>query len=311
MTKNDSFTKKSYEWLENICNTRLYEIYSRNIVDAYLRMQQELKIIKQQGSAPLFRIAYDIIDKTNIKRDEYFLGGYSASSIVLYLLNISDMDPLTAKPRLYSFFCFGINGEIRFSIDLFLATKAYRKVSEYIKMYSCELKLEYKYYDDAKLRAISINTSRNNDYKLEIGFNPISKRTLCNNVFKGEIFDLIKPATFEEKVKCYGLNLNKKYTWDKSAKQLYLSGKMSFNKLTAYREDVFEFLLKHHVDIENAFEISQYVGKGLVQIKGWEPKMVDVMKKAKIPSWYLDSISKLIFLPSRAHAMSLISFMEK
>ena len=225
-------------------------------------------------------------------------------------------------------------------------------------MYSCEVKLEYKYFDDEKLRAISINTSRNNDYKLEIGFNPISKRTLCNNVFKGEIFDLIKPATFEEKVKCYGLNLNKKYTWDKSAKQLYLSGQMSFNKLTAYREDVFEFLLKHHpllkedgnlVDpITKASEfnerierfrneyvkmlekeyvkmlqivqnelykfslvISQYVGKGLVQIKGWEPKLFDVMKKAKIPSWYLDSISKLIFLPSRAHAMSLISFMEK
>jgi DNA polymerase III alpha subunit (gram-positive type) len=125
-------------------------------------------------------------------------------------------------------------------------------------------------------------------------------------MYKGEAFELVRPRTNEERIKCLGLTHNAKWTWDENAKLLYLSGDVPLNLLISHREDVFEYMIEHGIEKSLAYNIAEYVRKGKALKNGWETGMLEIMQRAKIPLWYLESCSKNTYLFPRAHDMAFL-----
>lgn len=86
--------QKDYELLQELCERNLLYRYpnpSQKILD---RIENELSIIKQQGFMSYFLINWDICKYARSKGYFYVGRGSGANSIVAYLLNITDVDPI-------------------------------------------------------------------------------------------------------------------------------------------------------------------------------------------------------------------------
>lgn len=86
------------EYLEKLCLERLKEYYPDPSSQAFYRMKYELQIINQMGFAGYFLIVRDIVQFA--KQNDIPVGpgkGSAAGSLVSYLLNITEVDPLKFK----------------------------------------------------------------------------------------------------------------------------------------------------------------------------------------------------------------------
>ncbi len=308
MFKKDSYTEKAYKRLKHICDTRIYDRYKENTVNAYSRMEWELSCIRKQGSAPLFMVAFDALASLGARSEDYCPMGALAASLISYLLDFSNIDPLDSVPSLYPEFCYGLFGEKTPTIELCVLPEIYRGLVRYFKDYDTEARIEYRHYDNGKLFGIRIEDSEVkdeiDDYDLRFSFHPISsKKRIRKSLYQGESFEIIHPRTYEERIKCLGFTHNSKWTWDENAKLLYLSGNTPLNLLIAHREDVFEYMMEHGIGKNLSYRIAEYVRKGRALRKGWESGMLEAMQKAGIPLWYMESCLKINYLFPRAHDM--------
>lgn len=88
------------EVLQEFCYKREHEIYGMKLPDIVeSRIEMEIGEIKENGFAPLYMIAYEIVKKSN--EAGYIVGsrGTSGASLVSFLLGISETNPLPAHYR--------------------------------------------------------------------------------------------------------------------------------------------------------------------------------------------------------------------
>lgn len=52
----------------------------------------------------------------------------------------------------------------------------------------------------------------------------------------------------------------------------------SLDEVIADREDIYEYLSEMGIDERRAFDIAEYVRKGLVSSKGWKPNMYKLLR---------------------------------
>ncbi|GAA4810954.1 DNA polymerase III subunit alpha [Litoribaculum gwangyangense] len=86
--------EEDYELLVKLCEDNLYKRYSRPDKKVRIRLERELKTIRQMNFVSYFLINYDIVSYS--KRMEYVhVGrGSGANSIVAYIIGITDVDPI-------------------------------------------------------------------------------------------------------------------------------------------------------------------------------------------------------------------------
>lgn len=87
-------TKKDFELISRLCRDGLQYRYpnpTKNITD---RVQKELEIIQQKDFISYFLINWDIVRYARSKNYFYVGRGSGANSIVAYLLQITDVDPI-------------------------------------------------------------------------------------------------------------------------------------------------------------------------------------------------------------------------
>ncbi len=86
------------EYLEKLCMVGLKKCYPDDSGQAFYRMKYELQVINQMGFAGYFLIVRDIVQFA--KQNDIPVGpgkGSAAGSLVSYLLNITEVDPLKFK----------------------------------------------------------------------------------------------------------------------------------------------------------------------------------------------------------------------
>lgn len=308
MFQADSYTEKAFKWLKHICDTRIYDKYKDNTAIAYSQMEKELSYIRKQGSAPLFKVVFEALTGVRAKPKDFCPMGALASSMISYLLDFSNIDPLESVPKLYPVFCYGMLGEKKPDIELCVSTRIYRGLVRYFNDYSAEVLILYRHFENGKILGIRIIDPQVkdeiDDYDLRFSFHPIeSKKKLRKELYKGDAFEIIRPRSYEDRVRCKGLMHNAKWTWEENAKSLFTRGKVPLNMLISHREDVYEYMMDHGIGKNYSYIIAEYVGKGRPLKKGWEPDMLAAMQKAKIPLWYMESCTKIKYLFPRAHDM--------
>ena len=107
----------------------------------------------------------------------------------------------------------------------------------------------------------------------------------------------IKPNSFSEFVKVYGLSLRQYMMIKKiNTEELISSGLCNINDAIGSREDVMTYLIRKGIEPIKAAHIMENVRRG----KGISKHTRKMLKAHDIPDWYINSCQKIYYLHSRA-----------
>ena len=88
--------QSSDDYLAELCRDGLHKRYSTITPDIEKRLEYELDVIKQTQFANYFLVVWDLVDFVRQRNIFFGVRGSAAGSIVLYCLNITNIDPVGA-----------------------------------------------------------------------------------------------------------------------------------------------------------------------------------------------------------------------
>lgn len=298
--------------LEEKCIEGIDKKYTGELKETALaRIRAELNIVKGQGAASGFLVVLNALEACQARAEEYCFRGTLASSLIVYVIGVSDLDPIQSEPRLYMEFCYGLHGDRSPAFEMIVTKELQERLWKYFENYPGDERVERKYDSLKKPIGVYIGDI-GNDYApgdflrdtFYINFTVVEESDLRANLLNDEIIKVCRPKTLAEYVKCYGLK-HSTDAWTDNQELLFKEGAVKFDELLGNREDVYEYLLDRGIEKEMAYTITEYVRKGKVKSLGWKPEMTDAMDQANIPNWFRKSCELIRYLFPRAHAMML------
>lgn len=314
MDFENSYTNRTYRKLEHLCVTRYYEKYPTGWdgVGAYKQMERELSFIEQQGSAPLIIEAYEALSAVEASQKDFCLMGATGASVVLYIMGIAELEPLSVRPKVYPEFCFGLEGEKKIAVEMWVTPKLYENLVRYFEHYTGEARVRHAHCTSGELRGVRISDPQHcvrvyDEMEFSFLFTPKSKpKAFGKSIISGQPFEEIKPKAFDEQIKCMCWKTFDNGTWEGNGQELYRNGNAKLDDLIANREDVYEYLIAHAIDRCTAFDIAQDIMFGRINRYGWNGERLALLKQAGIPEWYIQSCEKIRSLSSRMHAITVL-----
>lgn len=122
--------------------------------------------------------------------------------------------------------------------------------------------------------------------------------------FVRQMVEDVQPKNFGQIVRVSGYSHGTD-VWLNNAQDLIKEGKPPEDTI-ATRDDVMTNLITMGVEPSLAFKTMEYVRKGKAAKNGLEPKMLDAMKAAKVPEWFINSCQTVKYLFPKAHAIAYV-----
>lgn len=108
-----------------------------------------------------------------------------------------------------------------------------------------------------------------------------------------------KPKTFSELVYIAGLSHGTN-VWNGNAEELIKSKTATLKEVISVRDDIMNYLIHKGLPNKKAFAITEMVRKG----KGLKEEDEALMRKHKVPEWYISSCKKISYMFPKAHAVA-------
>lgn len=126
----------------------------------------------------------------------------------------------------------------------------------------------------------------------------------CGTQFVRQMIQDVQPTNFSQVVRVSGYSHGTD-VWLNNAQDLIREGKPSEETIST-RDDIMTNLIAKGVEPSMAFKIMEYVRKGKGAKNGLEPPMLEAMRAAKVPEWYIESCNKIQYLFPKAHAVAYV-----
>ena len=111
-----------------------------------------------------------------------------------------------------------------------------------------------------------------------------------------------RPKTFSELVRISGLSHGTD-VWLNNARDWIKKGYASLAEVISCRDDIMNYLIHKGMDPSLAFKIMENVRKG----KGISEEEEKIMRKLKVPNWFIESCKRIKYLFPKAHAVAYVS----
>jgi len=115
------------------------------------------------------------------------------------------------------------------------------------------------------------------------------------------MLDDTKPDKFADLVRISGFSHGTN-VWINNAQEFIRSGQATLKDAISTRDDIMNYLIQKGLSGKDAFEIMERVRKG----KGVTEDQADLMKGAKVPSWYIESCRRITYMFPKAHAVAYV-----
>ena len=116
-----------------------------------------------------------------------------------------------------------------------------------------------------------------------------------------------KPTRFEELIRISGLSHGTD-VWLNNCKDLINDGTVTLMEAICTRDDIMTYLIKKGLEPGDAFNIMEVVrkGKATADPEKWA-KFEEIMRKHKVPEWYMESCKKIKYMFPKAHAVAYVT----
>ncbi len=278
----------------------------------------------------LFIIEYLYKFKRDNKKVKYYFEGMINNLLVLYVLDLSVVDPLK----------YNLSYELYFKEELKVSLTNYEKDSfiNYLskiddfkiilgknRINNSDSENEYLllpigYLDENMLLKYNLDEILEtvNDYReyslkyltitikdkhFLISDNGIDIKNVLNEDFEIERANILKPQTFDDYVKVKSISHSVKY-WKNNQDILVQKNKINIKSLISSIDDIFDYLLKHSIDRQMSIDIAKFI----YQYKDYSSyiwhKYIDIMKKHNCDDMFINIIEKSMCIHGRGDGVS-------
>lgn len=157
-------------------------------------------------------------------------------------------------------------------------------------------------FDDQKILGIFNSTENLNliDKSYDLKKGTLGIPEFGTNFVRSMLEDT-KPEKLADLIRISGLSHGTN-VWINNAQELIRSGTITINDVIATREQIMLYGIQMGIPRDKAFNIMERVRKG----KGLSEENLEVMKKANVPSWYLNSCNRISYMFPKAHAVAYV-----
>ena len=319
-----------------LCTARAKELYGDTLpANVKKRLNAEIAGIIKHGYSLAYMVAQTLVKNANAAG--YLVGsrGSVGSSLVAYLLGITDFDPLEFNIPFETFA--GPDGEkipnivLSFSGDYLSENRAdFEKVFEQFDPDAPFAKAYLMRHCDSG-DVISLDITKHDGLtmikRLE-GLTGVDAKTIplddektlhllmaadthgvsgFETAFVRHIIEAARPKTFEDFVQVLGCSFSS-YVWtkwdDDTGEALVTSEMPDYAEIIVLRDEVMLYLMEQGITREAAYEIMEYVRKGKGSSQELTREHEKVMRNVGVPEWYMESCKKTQYLFPKAHAVS-------
>ncbi len=297
------------------------------------RCKVEVNILYDKGL--LFIIEYLHRYKMNNKDVEYHFGGTINNLFLLYILGISKVNPIEYNLPYELFTDRTLN--IDFINDTYLSFLDYfeegasfriikgsferEDIEEINELEDNHYLIIPKYYqpkeltfrlnefchfetvEDYRLFKDKYLTIRLDDKEF-IFEKDVDIKYALHSEFEEKVSKQLKPKTIEDYAKIISL-AHSTHVWNYNQEDLFNIGKIDINNIIATREDIYEYLLAHTIDVDIALNIIKYLRTSRNQMSNelWK-KYMYVMKEHNCDEMIIEILSNIQYISGRGQAIS-------
>ena len=122
--------------------------------------------------------------------------------------------------------------------------------------------------------------------------------------FEEKLSKQLKPKTIEDYAKIISL-AHSTHVWNYNQEDLFNIGKIDINNIIATREDIYEYLLAHTIEVDTALNIIKYLRTARNQMSNelWK-KYMRVMKEHNCDEMIIKILSNIQYISGRGQAIS-------
>ena len=132
----------------------------------------------------------------------------------------------------------------------------------------------------------------------------VSLKNVLDNDFEQDLCNILKPETIADYIKIKSISRSTRL-WKLNQDELVKNNRVNIKNLIANKEDIFDYLIEHFIDKDNAIEIVKCIGSKFSKENSylWN-KYVEIMKDNNCSEEFINVISKIIYIRGRGEAVS-------